>query len=237
MPTAPTHSARLPASGVAIHAQNRSQSQSNSGIAIHAQNRSQSQSNSGIAIHAQNRSQSHSTLVDVRRFTHISLLAGLGVSSRRRDGRLRRGGCHASLVDLVLRSGLRKVVLIRPHLRIGLVAHSPHRSVERGANSPHRVRTAIRSKRPRIGSRIGHFAAQILGLLVAASPCWVIFRKPWPVSLSSLLRALSFSFAVACWFRISPLLRRPRLAHQAAWRVRQGRRCARTWIGRCRGRG
>src|SRR5688572_26462301 len=105
-------------------------------------------------------------------------------------------GCHASLVDLVLRSGLRKVVLIRPRLRMGLAAHSPHRSVEPGANSPHRVRTAIRSKRPRIGSRIGHFAAQILGLLVAASPCWVIFRKPWPVSVSSLLRALSFSFAV-----------------------------------------
>src|SRR5215212_6317234 len=36
------------------------------------------------------------------------------------------GGCHASLVDLVLRSGLRKVVLIRPHLRIGLAARSPH---------------------------------------------------------------------------------------------------------------
>src|SRR5829696_1972083 len=61
MPTAPTHSARLPASGVAIQAQNRSQSRSNS----------------GVAIHAQNRSQSHSTLVDGRRLpTFIALVLG-----------------------------------------------------------------------------------------------------------------------------------------------------------------
>ena len=59
MPTAPAHIARLPASGVAIHAQNRSQSRSNS----------------GVVIHAQNQSQSHSTLVDARRLpTFIALL-------------------------------------------------------------------------------------------------------------------------------------------------------------------
>src|SRR5687767_4691849 len=61
MPTAPTHSARLPASGVAIHTQNRSKSHSNS----------------GVAIHAQNRSQSHSTLVDGRRLhAFIALVLG-----------------------------------------------------------------------------------------------------------------------------------------------------------------
>jgi len=69
MPTAPTQSARLPASGVAIHAQNRTQSHSTS----------------GVANHAQNQSQSHSTVVDGRRFAHIHCLsAGLGVSPRRR---------------------------------------------------------------------------------------------------------------------------------------------------------
>jgi hypothetical protein len=65
VPTAPAHSARLPASRVAIHAQKRSQSHSTF----------------SVAIHAQNRSQSHSTLVNGRRFTQIHCLsAWLGVS-------------------------------------------------------------------------------------------------------------------------------------------------------------
>jgi hypothetical protein len=65
VPTAPTQSARLPAAGVAIHAQNRSQSHSNS----------------GVVIHAKNRSQSHSTLVNGRGFADIHcFIAGLGVS-------------------------------------------------------------------------------------------------------------------------------------------------------------
>src|SRR5688572_11872198 len=83
MPTAPTHSARLPASGVAIHAQNRSQSQSNS----------------GIAIHAQNRSQSHSTLVDGRRFAHIHCLLGSACLAAGGMVAGLSGGGHADLAS------------------------------------------------------------------------------------------------------------------------------------------
>jgi hypothetical protein len=76
VPTAPTHSARLPASGVAIHAQNRSQSRSNS----------------AGGIHAQNRSQSHSTLVNGRRLpTFIAFNAGLGVSAGPEDAYSKNG--------------------------------------------------------------------------------------------------------------------------------------------------